>query len=171
MTVYNFSFGSNMSSSRLLARLPEAKRVGTAVLKGYELTFDMVSTDGSAKCSIRQTDEPEALVYGVVYQLNLAEKAILDEIEGPRYDCVDVCVELVEGEQLTAHCYIANTLDSALLPFDWYLQHVHRGALEAGVPNHYSEAILSRDSRDDPDKTRAAKEFAIHNNKNHQGTL
>ena len=79
MTVYNFSFGSNMSSSRLLARLPEAKRVGTAVLKGYELTFDMVSTDGSAKCSIRQTDEPEALVYGVVYQLSLAEKAILDE--------------------------------------------------------------------------------------------
>ncbi len=171
MTLYNFSFGSNMSSSRLLARLPEAKRVGTATLKGYELTFDMVSTDGSAKCSVRKTDQADALVYGVVYQLNEAEKSILDDIEGPRYDCVDITVELIDGEQLAAHCYIANTLDESLLPFDWYLQHVHRGALEAGVPNHYSEAILARASCDDPDKTRAAREFAIHNNKNHQGTL
>ena len=93
MALYNFSFGSNMSSSRLLARLPEAKRVGTAILKGYELTFDMVSTDGSAKCSVRKTDQADALVYGVVYQLNEAEKSILDDIEGPRYDCVDITVE------------------------------------------------------------------------------
>ncbi len=167
MALYNFSFGSNMSSRRLLARLPDAKRVGTAILKGYELTFDMVSTDGSAKCSIRQTSNSEAQVYGVVYQLNEDEKAILDAIEGPRYDCVDVCVKLLDGERLTAHCYIANTLDDSLLPFDWYLQHVHRGALEAGVPNHYSEAILATKSCDDPNKTRAAREFAIHNNNNH----
>lgn len=62
MALYNFSFGSNMSSSRLLARLPEAKRVGTAILKGYELTFDMVSTDGSAKCSVRKTDRSAFLI-------------------------------------------------------------------------------------------------------------
>jgi hypothetical protein len=171
MTIYNFSFGSNMSSNRLLARLPQAKRIGTALLRGYELTFDMVSTDGSAKCSVRQTSQSDALVYGVVYKLNEDEKAMLDTIEGPRYDCVDVCVELLDGEQLTAHCYIANTLDATLLPFDWYLQHVHRGALEAGVPNDYSDSILARESCDDPDKTRAAREFAIHNNKNDQGTL
>ncbi|WP_372862692.1 gamma-glutamylcyclotransferase family protein, partial [Pseudoalteromonas sp.] len=40
MALYNFSFGSNMSSNRLLARLPNAKRVGTALLKGYKLTFN-----------------------------------------------------------------------------------------------------------------------------------
>ena len=66
MPIYNFSFGSNMSSNRLLARLPKAKRVGTAVLKGYELTFNMLFKDGSGKCSIPKSDDKNALVYGVV---------------------------------------------------------------------------------------------------------
>ena len=52
MALYNFSFGSNMSSNRLLARLPNAKRVGTALLKGYKLTFNMAFADGSGKCTI-----------------------------------------------------------------------------------------------------------------------
>ena len=74
MPLYNFSFGSNMSSNRLLARLPNAKRVGTAILKGYELTFDMLFSDGSGKCSIQKTNKADALVYGVVYEVNTDEK-------------------------------------------------------------------------------------------------
>ncbi|WP_350636738.1 gamma-glutamylcyclotransferase family protein, partial [Pseudoalteromonas sp. GW168-MNA-CIBAN-0100] len=62
MSLYNFSFGSNMSSHRLLARLPNAKRIGTAVLQGYELTFDMYFKDGSGKCSISPSDAEDALV-------------------------------------------------------------------------------------------------------------
>ncbi len=93
MPLYNFSFGSNMSSNRLLARLPNAKRVGTAILKGYELTFDMFFSDGSGKCSIQKTDKADALVYGVVYEVNTDEKLTLDAIEGPGYDCVDITVE------------------------------------------------------------------------------
>ncbi|WP_404341194.1 gamma-glutamylcyclotransferase family protein [Pseudoalteromonas mariniglutinosa] len=166
MTFYNFSFGSNMSSSRLLARLPNAKRIGTATLQGYQLSFDMVSTDGSAKCSVKPSQQLDACVYGVVYQLNKEEKIKLDAIEGPHYDCVLVPVTLQSGEQLQAHCYIANTLDDSLLPYDWYVQHVYRGALEAGVPKAYSEAILQRESCYDPDPLRAANEFAVHDNKN-----
>ena len=81
MALYNFSFGSNMSSNRLLARLPNAKRVGTALLKGYKLTFNMAFSDGSGKCTIVPTNEPDAVVYGVVYQLNEAEKEILDKLK------------------------------------------------------------------------------------------
>ncbi|MDQ9091899.1 gamma-glutamylcyclotransferase family protein [Pseudoalteromonas haloplanktis] len=166
MAVYNFSFGSNMSSSRLLARLPNATRIGTATLAGYELTFDMLSCDGSGKGNIRPVDDDNAQVYGVVYQLNDAEKEILDAIEGPRYDCVDIQVTLLDGEKIAAHCYIANTTDANTLPYDWYMQHVYRGALEAGVPNAYSEAIKSRPMCQDSDTLRAAIEFAVHKNKN-----
>ena len=162
MALYNFSFGSNMSSNRLLARLPEVKRMGTARLMGYELTFDMVSLDGSGRCSIKESVEPGAQVYGVVYQLTPAEKEILDGIEGPRYDCVDVEVILLDGKKVTAHCYIANTTDASILPYDWYIEHVHRRALEAGLPNEYSEKIKSRPTRQDSDKVRAAVEFAVH---------
>ena len=162
MPLYNFSFGSNMSSNRLLARLPNAKRVGTAILKGYELTFDMLFSDGSGKCSIQKTDKADALVYGVVYEVNADEKLILDEIEGPGYDCVDITVELLNGQTIDTHCYIANTHDEDVLPFDWYVKHVHRGALEAGVPKAYSDAILNRPQKSDPNKERAAIEFAVH---------
>ncbi|TGE84491.1 gamma-glutamylcyclotransferase [Pseudoalteromonas sp. KS88] len=162
MALYNFSFGSNMSSNRLLARLPEVKRVGTARLIGYELTFDMVSLDGSGKCSVRKSTAQDAQVYGVVYQITADEKEILDAIEGPRYDCVDVEVILLDDKKITAHCYIANTTDATILPYDWYIEHVHRGALEAELPNAYSENIKSRPTRQDSDKARAAIEFAVH---------
>jgi len=95
-------------------------------------------------------------------QLTPAEKEILDGIEGPRYDCVDVEVILLDGEKIPAHCYIANTTDATILPYDWYIEHVHRGALEAGLPNEYSEKIKSRPTRQDSDKVRAAVEFAVH---------
>ncbi|MBQ4832969.1 gamma-glutamylcyclotransferase [Pseudoalteromonas sp. MMG010] len=162
MPIYNFSFGSNMSSNRLLARLPQAKRVGTAVLYGYELTFDMYFQDGSGKCSIKPSDVKEAVVYGVVYELTQDEKATLDSIEGDGYDCVDITVSLLTGETFSAHCYIANTHDDKILPYDWYLQHVYRGALEAGVPKAYSNAILNRPHKIDSNTERAEKEFAIH---------
>ena len=162
MPLYNFSFGSNMSSNRLLARLPNAKRVGTAILKGYELTFDMFFSDGSGKCSIQKTDKADALVYGVVYEVNTDEKLTLDAIEGPGYDCVDIGVGLIIKKTIDTHCYIANTHDEDVLPYDWYVKHVHRGALEAGVPKAYSDAILNRPQKSDPNKERAAIEFAVH---------
>lgn len=162
MSLYNFSFGSNMSSQRLLARLPNAKRIGTAVLQGYELTFDMYFNDGSGKCSISPSDAEDALVYGVVYQISDAEKVILDGIEGKGYDCVNITVKLLSGEDVNAHCYIANTHDSEALPYDWYIKHVHRGALEAGVPKAYSDAILNRAQKSDSNLERAEIEFAVH---------
>ena len=162
MALYNFSFGSNMSSNRLLARLPNAKRVGTAVLKGYELTFDMLFKDGSGKCSICPSAKKDELVYGVIYEISDAEKIILDGIEGAGYDCVDITPTLLTGETINAHCYIANTHDSDVLPYDWYIKHVHRGALEAGVPKAYSDAILNRPQKSDTNQARAALEFAVH---------
>ena len=161
MAIYNFSFGSNMSSNRLLARLPNAKRVGTALLKGYKLTFNMAFADGSGKCTIIPTD---AVVYGVVYQITQAEKSVLDEIEGPNYDCIDLTVNLLDKSAVDVHCYVANTHDDDLLPYDWYVQHVYRGALEAGVPEHYSQRILAYPSKQDSDKNRAEIEFAVHQN-------
>jgi gamma-glutamylcyclotransferase len=162
MPLYNFSFGSNMSSNRLLARLPNAKRIGTAVLEGYELTFNMAFSDGSGKCTIVPSNEPDAIVYGVVYEISAAEKAVLDSIEGPNYDCVDINVTFLNQQSIQAHCYIANQIDDNLLPYDWYVQHVYRGALEAGVPKHYSDSILNYAHKPDSNQQRAATEFAVH---------
>ena len=87
----NFSFGSNMSTARLLARLPNAQFITTATLKGYQLNFAMLSSDGSAKCSIAKSKKNEE-VFGVVYALDDQELSLLDDIEGPRYDRTPVTV-------------------------------------------------------------------------------
>ncbi|MEJ6474357.1 gamma-glutamylcyclotransferase family protein [Pseudoalteromonas piscicida] len=160
--IVNFSFGSNMSTARLLARLPEAKLLGVGILNGYRLTFDMLSTDGSAKCSITPCVQRSSQVYGVLYALNQEEKLRLDEIEGERYTCQRVPVALQAGSTLDAWCYIANTFVEDELPFDWYVKHVLAGAQEHRFPFEYQKVILEQSHIIDNDTDRKQRELAIY---------
>ncbi|WP_440055042.1 gamma-glutamylcyclotransferase family protein [Pseudoalteromonas sp. T1lg65] len=159
--VLNFSFGSNMSSARLLARLPNARLVGPARLSGYQMTFNMLSRDGSAKCTIEPADHSRE-VFGVVYALSRAEKLQLDRIEGERYDCVELPVKSVTGESLEVYSYVANTFVEQQLPFDWYVRHVLSGAREHNFPAHYIGAIDSHPTIQDPDLNRVHRELSIY---------
>ncbi|TMP45096.1 gamma-glutamylcyclotransferase [Pseudoalteromonas citrea] len=162
ITFYNFAFGSNMSSLRLFARLPQAKKVGVAQLSGFELKFSMLSTDGSAKCNIHQTSNTQDVVFGVVYALDECEQALLDEVEGARYDRTEVTVQLRSGEYVSAYCYIANTLITTQLPFDWYVQHVYAGALEHHFPTSYLARIKEQASVIDRQAQRKEAELSIY---------
>ena len=51
MIYYNLAYGSNMSLNRLLARLPNATRIGVSTVTGFTLTFDKQGFDGSGKCN------------------------------------------------------------------------------------------------------------------------
>ena len=162
MTFYNLAYGSNMSLNRLLARLPEAKRIGVATVTGFKLTFDKKGFDNSGKCNALKTGHDDDILYGVLYQINEQEKQILDEIEGVRYDCQNIQVKTECGHSFAAYCYVANTLDDHLLPFDWYLKHVLTGALEAGLPNAYIQQIREQSSKRDDNSKRAEKEYSIY---------
>jgi hypothetical protein len=161
MIYYNLAYGSNMSLNRLLARLPNAKRIGVATVNGFQLSFDKKGFDDSGKCNANQTDDPDDVLYGVLYQITGEEKAILDKIEGPRYDCLAINVTTESGDTHNAYCYVANTFDSQLLPYDWYLRHVLTGAEEAQLPDWYVNKIRFQHSKQDPDKLRSEREFAI----------
>ena len=161
MNYYNLAYGSNMSLNRLLARLPNAKRIGVATVNGFQLTFDKQGFDDSGKCNAEQTDNHNDVLYGVLYQITDEEKVILDKIEGPRYDCFAISATTECGESYNAYCYIANTFDDQLLPYDWYLRHVLTGAIEAKLPDWYIDKIRLQQSKQDPDKLRAEREFAI----------
>lgn len=161
MTQYYFSFGSNMSAHRIKARLPNAKRVGVAKLVGYQLAFDMLSLDGSGKCTIHPDEHSS--VYGVVWELNETEQHTLHHIEGPRYDVEQLQVHLTAQQQhITAYCYIANTIDKVALPFDWYVQHVYLGAQEAALPESYVQSIKNQASVEDLNHERRQHEMQIH---------
>ncbi|MDP4984130.1 gamma-glutamylcyclotransferase family protein [Pseudoalteromonas tunicata] len=163
MTVYfNLAYGSNMSSNRLLARLPNAKRIGVAMVEGYKLAYHKKGFDDSGKCDAYYTGDKNDILLGVLYQITAEEKAILDQIEGPRYSICNLTVKHESGEHFDAYCYVANTLDHSLLPYDWYLQHVIAGAKEAQLPEHYVTKICQQVTQVDPDSERSQREFLIH---------
>lgn len=51
-TFLYFAYGSNMLTSRLLARCRSAKTVGLATCLGHRLTFEKRSIDGSGKATM-----------------------------------------------------------------------------------------------------------------------
>ena len=151
-----------MSTARLLARLPDAQLLGVGTLHAYQLTFDMLSTDGSAKCNIVPANQRTSSVHGVLYALDDKELARLDEIEGARYDRKAVEIVRTCGEILNAQSYIANSFIDKHLPFDWYVEHVLKGAQEHQFNSHYIAQISAQASQTDSNLERAAREWAIH---------
>jgi hypothetical protein len=160
-----FSYGSNMSIRRLRVRVPSASRLGVGVLRRHELKFHKVSTnDGSAKCDALATGNPDHLIHGVVYHIPEDEKPHLDLAEGLGfgYEQKDILIEMQDGAAVPAFCYCATAIDPELKPFDWYKEHVLKGARENNLPEAYVLAIESVESVWDSDSVRHERELSIY---------
>jgi hypothetical protein len=159
-----FSYGSNMSSRRLLKRVSCARFVTTAVLQGHQLRFHKRGRDGSAKCDAFETKGGNQAVRGVIYAIAESDKPLLDRIEGLGRGYEEKRVELATpmNEPISAFTYYATAIDSGLQPYHWYMHHVVTGALEYDLPLAYIEEIRQVASVDDPDPRRHALEMAIY---------
>lgn len=163
-TIHYFAFGSNLSSKRLLQRLPDAGLGSVAILPGHSLCFRKNIQGESGKCDIAVSDNPQDLVYGIIYHLDEAEKRVLDGYETGGFAYLDKMVEVVTlaGEPLQAVTYYAATDHGMQPPFHWYKQHVLLGAIEQGMPRAYIDAIAAVESVEDPRRARSEREMAIH---------
>ena len=145
-TYLYFAYGSNMSSERLRARTPSAISLGSARLPGYALRWHKLGRDGSGKCDIEASDAPGTAVWGVLYEINRAEKDVLDAVEGlgVGYDehAVRVDTGTVVREAVTYKAR-PDKIDAALRPLAWYTAHVLRGATEHGLPDEYVRRIAA----------------------------
>ncbi|MCY4058708.1 MAG: gamma-glutamylcyclotransferase [Gammaproteobacteria bacterium] len=145
-TYLYFAYGSNMSSDRLRARTPSANPLGKARLPGYTLRWHKLGRDGSGKCDIEPSDGPGTVIWGVLYEINRAEKGGLDAAEGlgVGYDEHTVRVETgtVVREAITYKAR-PDKIDPALRPLDWYKTYVIRGATEHGLPDEYVRRIAA----------------------------
>ena len=157
-----FSYGSNMSSKRLLARLPTTRFLSTGMLSNHRLVFHKRSVDGSAKCDAWHSQNSEDAVYGVIFRIDAIEKPILDGIEGTGYSQKRVTLRLNDGNSLEAFTYFAIDIEMQIKPYSWYLQHVIRGAAEHDLPDHYIDKIRTIHSVEDPDRTRHKQELSIY---------
>ncbi len=130
-----FAYGSNMLSRRLRAldRAPSAVVVGIGFVVGRRFTLDKVSVGGSGKCDMEATDDGNDRVYGVLFEIDGAEKPSLDRAEGRgrgyREERVGVVTDSGSREAVT---YIATSKEPALRPYHWYKALVVAGAREHG---------------------------------------
>lgn len=161
-TILYFAYGSNMSTRRLVTRVPSARVISTATLRGHRLEFHKMGKDGSAKCDVASTGDLSDVVYGVVFEMALSEKPVLDRIEGlgNGYAEKRVVVASESGEAFEAVTYYATSIDASLKPRDWYVEHVVRGAREHGLPVGYIKKTEATESIPDPENYE--REMAIY---------
>ncbi|NPC59308.1 gamma-glutamylcyclotransferase family protein [Caenimonas soli] len=159
-----FAYGSNMAQERLRARVPSAETVGVGILKGYELKFHKIGKDKSGKCDASKVNNKQGEVYGVLYSVLRKELTLLDRYEGAGYgyERQTVVVQRPPDEEVAAETYLATRVDAAFRPFDWYREHVLRGARAANLPDSYIQAIAATPTVDDPDTSRRTREMAIY---------
>ena len=164
MKINYFAFGSNLSSHRLLQRLPEITVSCVATLSHHLLCWRKNDLGQSGKCDIDYTGDPEHQVYGVVYLMTRDEQLELDkhESEGFGYERKEIEVLNLEGETIKAFTYYALDILDGQKPYHWYKEHVLRGAVEHQFPEHYIETIRSTESIEDFDPDRIQREMAIY---------
>jgi hypothetical protein len=157
MAIPYFAFGSNMLPERLEKRVPSARALGVATLKGYALRFNKLSKDGSSKANIVPSADPRAVVYGVLYDLDDDDRPRLDRAEGLNkgYQVRRVRVrrDSAEAEE-EAFTYIAapEAVRDHLPPFRWYKDIVIAGATRNRLPQLYVRQIEAIEALEDLDR-------------------
>lgn len=160
--VLNFAYGSNMLLARIRERVPSARPIGVAALHGHRLAWHKAGRDGSGKCDVVPSCEAGAVVFGVLYEIALVEKHVLDAVEGlgAGYDEKRVQLEH-EAAVLSASLYQATSIEPSWQPYSWYKALVVAGAREHGLPSHYVAALEGVVAIDDADRTRHARHIAL----------
>lgn len=160
-----FSYGSNMLYNRIAERVKSAKVIGNGYITGHTLRFHKISKDESGKANIYQTDDSKNIVWGVIIQLDLLDKPILDGFEGLGYgyEEKEVRVNLPDNLEIGATVYVAEekSIDEELKPYDWYYNFVVEGAKENKLPEEYIDMISKTEFVVDKDEKRKKKNEEI----------
>ena len=148
-----FAYGSNMLCRRLRApeRAPSASVVGIGFVISHRLTFDKMSSDGSGKCDMEATGNRKDRTYGVLFEIDSAEKPALDRAEGRGKGYCEGSVQVVTASATReAITYLATSKEPALRPYHWYKALVIAGAVEHHLPESYVDWLRTFDSKADP---------------------
>jgi hypothetical protein len=99
-----------------------------------------------------------------LYSVQSKQLSELDSAEGRGYGYERQTVSVVSasGESFNAETYIATRFDPRLRPWDWYKEHVLRGARAIGLPSGYIASLEAVVADVDPDEGRRASELSIY---------
>lgn len=140
-----FAYGSNMYYRRIKERVSSVKKISNVFIKGYLLSFNKKSIDGSSKANIIYTGDSEDIVWGVLYEISNTDKPKLDRFEGLGKGYEETSMDFTDSENKKhkAKVYIAseNDIVENLCPYDWYKKFIVHGASENKFPIKYIEQI------------------------------
>lgn len=139
-----FAYGSNLDVPRMVARVPSATVVGPSRLVGYELRFHKRGwVDGTGKANAYATGHAQAVVHGVIYEVDERELIDLDVHEtGYERKLLEFALSAPESPTgIGAWTYLAHAtaIDDGLTPAKWYLDHVLGGARQHALPRELIE--------------------------------
>jgi len=158
--IYCVAYGSNLHPIRMEERVPSARVLGVVNLPELRLAFHKRSNDGSGKCLLHESRASVDHAYGVLYELDPAQKAGLDAAEGSGKGYFEQQVRVpLNGMDYPSFIYMASSthIDNSLLPYHWYKSLVLVGARFHGLPVEYIATIESVGSIEDPDPVRRQK--------------
>ena len=150
-----------MLPARLINRCTSAKLIGTAVALNYQRQFSKPGKDGSGKAML--VAAPGAHLSGVLYEIDIAERDVLDRYEGSGYSRDDSLLVdcTASGTACLANTYLATRSDPFLKPFDWYLAVVIAGAIHHGMDGESIIELKDTVFMADPSQFRTTRIAAI----------
>jgi cation transport regulator ChaC len=163
--MFYFAYGSNMCTGRLRQRVSSANPVRVAKLLNHSLRFHKRSDDHSGKCDAYFTGERQDVIWGVVFEINPAEKPYLDKHEGLGHGYVEKLATVIDTEsnRCAVFMYVADNahIDPMLRPYSWYKQFVVEGARQHQLPADYVDAIRCLEEIEDSDRVRDTRNRSI----------
>lgn len=162
-----FAYGSNLLAERLIARCPSAEPIGLVSVDGWRFAFQSKSFDGSGKATLIRS-EPGEVVHGRLYDIDTADRSVLDAAEGfdrdppvyLRHD--DFAVVGAEGETIgDVTVYLAREASEPMMPYDWYRALIVAGRLQAGFPAAVVAALAVARAMPDPMSERPTRRAAL----------
>ncbi len=130
-SVYYFAYGSNMDTKRLEERvgINNVQLTGKAILKGYELKFNKIKSDGTTAANVMPFKFSN--VEGLLFEFDPSNSTVLEKLD--RYEGVatkDYRRKLlgieIDGIEVLAYVYVAypNKIREGILPSKDYLSHL-----------------------------------------------
>jgi hypothetical protein len=131
--------------------LPSVRLLGTGFVPKHSLQFHKRSVDGSGKCNIEIAGTG---VHVAVYELSVAEKGRLDEIEGVGRGYRDSVIDVPGFSDCATYMAEDGYKDDSLRPYGWYRELVLLGCRYHGFPKEYVARVSATESISDPDVER-----------------
>ena len=136
MSRYYFAYASNLDSSQMERRCPDAQYRSKALLTNHRLAFTHPSSTWGGGSADIVEDETSPGVWGGVYEMSASDWDRLNEAEGKPYKRIKVTVLEAGVEDCPLECEAFKVVDPTgpHLPSKLYHEKIVRGALARGLP-------------------------------------